>query len=82
MVWLGTRPWPQNCFANGMTLTGLSNRGLLAIAVLVGILWGLIVAERAIIHNARRETQLLLRSRDPMPAQYPQRPFTRPSNRG
>jgi hypothetical protein len=54
-----------------MTLTGLSNRGLLLIAMLVAILWGCIFAERAIVNNARRETETLLRSRGRVPVQYP-----------
>ncbi|MBI3698522.1 MAG: hypothetical protein HY238_27230 [Acidobacteria bacterium] len=65
-----------------MTLTGLSNRGLLVIAVLVGILWGLIFAERAIIRRAHRESQLLLRSRPSMPVQYAQPSLSRPLRRG
>ena len=50
-----------------MTLTGISNRGLLIITVLVAILWGCILAERAIVRQAREETELQLRSRGSVP---------------
>ncbi len=53
-----------------MTWTGISNRGLLVIASLVAILWGSIFVERAIIQQARRETELLLRSREPVRVKY------------
>ena len=53
-----------------MTLTGISNRGLLLIALLVGVLWGCILAERAIVSRARQETMLLLRLRNPVPVKY------------
>jgi len=65
-----------------MKLTGLSNHGLLIIAVLVAVLWGLILAERAIVRQAHQETLLLLRSRSPVPAQYQQPSFIRPLRRG
>ena len=45
-----------------MPLTGISNRGLALIAVLVVILWGCIFAERAIVRRAYEETQNVLRS--------------------
>lgn len=53
-----------------MTLTGISNRGLLLIALLVAVLWGCIVAERAIINQARRETEMFLHSRPVVPVKY------------
>lgn len=61
-----------------MTLTGISNRGLLLITVLVAMLWGCIFAERAIVNEARRETMMLLRSRGPVPVRYEQRDQKRP----
>ena len=45
-----------------MPLTGISNRGLALIALLVVILWGFIFAERAIVRQAYEETQTVLRS--------------------
>ncbi|HYM11688.1 MAG TPA: hypothetical protein VEU62_13215 [Bryobacterales bacterium] len=62
-----------------MTLTGISNRGLLVIALLVAVLWGCIVAEHAIISQARRETELFLRSRPVVPVKY-ERPSRRPGS--
>lgn len=56
-----------------MTLTGISNRGLLVIAFLVTILWGCIVVEHAIINEARRQTVEQLRSRQLVPARYENR---------
>ncbi len=50
-----------------MTLTGISNRGLLVITVLVAILWGCILAERAIVRHAREETELFLRFHGSVP---------------
>jgi hypothetical protein len=44
-----------------MTLTGISNRGLLLIAVLVGLLWGCILTERAIVRRASQQTEQFLR---------------------
>ena len=60
-----------------MTLTGISNRGLLLIALLVAILWGSILAERTIVSHAREQTESLLRSRRPTPAHYHLRPPVR-----
>lgn len=64
-----------------MTLTGISDRGLLLIALLVAVLWGCIVAEHAIISRARRETELFLHSRPVVPVKYelPARPQRSPS---
>lgn len=63
-----------------MTLTGISNRGLLVIALLVTVLWGCIVAEHAIVSQARRQTEMLLRSRPAIPAKY-RLPLCRPGSR-
>jgi hypothetical protein len=46
-----------------MRLTGISNRGLLVIALLVMCLWGIIFAERAIVRQAQREHLEFFRSR-------------------
>ncbi len=59
-----------------MTLTGISNRGLMVIAVLVAILWGCIFTEHALINEARSETQKVLRSRE-RPVKY-QKPLVHP----
>ena len=56
-----------------MRLFGISNHGLLAIAVLVAILWGCIFAERAIIRQAREETLMFLRSRGATPVKQEMR---------
>jgi hypothetical protein len=56
-----------------MRLTGISNRGLAVIAVLVAVLWGCIVAEKVIRRQAWEETVILLRSPGPFnraPASY------------
>lgn len=45
-----------------MPLTGISNRGLMLIATLVTILWGCLIAERAIVRQASQETDQVLRS--------------------
>ena len=45
-----------------MPLTGISNRGLMLIAALVAILWGCLIAERAIVRQASQETDQVLRS--------------------
>jgi len=58
-----------------MTLTGISNRGLAVIAILVAILWGCIFAERAMVQQARQETLKVLRSRE-RPVKY-QKPASR-----
>jgi hypothetical protein len=50
-----------------MAVTGISNRGLATIAVLVSILWGCIFAERAIVRRAYEETQEVLHSRPEIP---------------
>jgi hypothetical protein len=62
-------------------LLGITNRGLLTIAVLVSILWGCILAERAIVRRAYEETRHALRNtRHTIPAKAdgatprPQRP--------
>ena len=39
-----------------MPLFGISNRGLLLITFLVALLWGCILAERAIVSEARQAT--------------------------
>ncbi len=59
-----------------MTLTGISNRGIMVIAILVAILWGCIFAEHAVIQQARSETLKVLRSRE-RPVKY-QKPPLRP----
>ncbi len=46
-----------------MRLTGISNRGLLVITLLVICLWGIIFAERAIVRQAQREHLEFFRSR-------------------
>lgn len=45
-----------------MRLTGISNHGLLTIAVLVAILWSCIIAERAMVRRARQNLDQLLPS--------------------
>ena len=54
-----------------MRLTGISDRGLLVITLLVICLWGIIFAERAIVRQAQREQQEFFRSR---PISAPVRP--------
>lgn len=54
-----------------MRITGISNHGLAAIALLVAILWGCIFAERAIRRQAREQTLILLRSNRLLPTQAP-----------
>jgi hypothetical protein len=54
-----------------MRLTGISNRGLLVITLLVICLWGIIFAERAIVRQAQREHLEFFRSR---PATAPATP--------
>jgi hypothetical protein len=54
-----------------MKLTGISNRGLVVIGLLVMFLWGIIFAERAILRQAQREHQEFLRS---LPASAPVNP--------
>jgi hypothetical protein len=53
-----------------MTLTGISNRGLVVIAFLVAMLWSCILVERSILNKARRETIEQLRPRQFIPAKY------------
>lgn len=43
-------------------VTGISNRGLAIIALLVAVLWGCILTERTIRRQAREETLIMLRS--------------------
>ena len=58
-----------------MTLTGLSNRGLLMIALLVAALWGCILWARLIERRAYEETEVLFRSGASVrPASSPVRP--------
>jgi hypothetical protein len=63
-----------------MPLTGISNRGLALIAVLVVILWGCIFAERAIVRQAYEETQNVLRSQPEVRVKQ-QRPVALPPQR-
>lgn len=63
-----------------MPLTGISNRGLALIALLVVILWGCIFAERAIVRQAYEETQNVLRSQPVVPVKQ-QRPTPPPTQR-
>jgi hypothetical protein len=51
-----------------MKLTGISNRGLMVIGLLVVFLWGIIFAERAIVRQAQREHDQFMRS---LPATAP-----------
>ena len=61
-----------------MPLTGISNRGLILIAVLVALLWGCLLAERLIVRQASQETEVLLRSAERVrPASTEVRPVTR-----
>jgi hypothetical protein len=50
-----------------MNLFTISNRGLLVIAVLVAVLWGVIFAERAIKLQAQRDYQELMELVSPRP---------------
>jgi hypothetical protein len=59
-----------------VTLTGISNRGLLLIGILVAALWGCILAERAIVNQARQETILYLRA---VPVKYKKKHAPRPA---
>jgi hypothetical protein len=71
--------WHADCSFPGVTLTGISNRGLLLITVLVAILWGCIFAERTIVNEARRETMMVLRSSgQAVPVHYEERPQPKP----
>ena len=54
-----------------MKLTGISNRGLMVIGLLVVFLWGIIFAERAIVRQAQREHHEFLRS---LPTSAPANP--------
>jgi hypothetical protein len=63
-----------------MPLTGISNRGLALIALLVVVLWGCIFAERAIVRQAYEETQNVLRSQPVVPVKQ-QRPVGPPPQR-
>ena len=63
-----------------MPLTGISNRGMALIAVLVAILWGCIFAERAIVRRAYEETQDVLRSQPEVRVRQ-QRPAVPPPQR-
>ena len=63
-----------------MPLTGISNRGMALIAVLVIILWGCIFAERAIIRRAYEETQNVLRAQPEIRVKQ-QRPAVPPPQR-
>lgn len=53
-----------------MTITGISNRGLLLITILVTLLWGCVFAERAIVNKARHDRLEYLRWRGPGPVNY------------
>jgi hypothetical protein len=55
-----------------MNLFTISNRGLLVIAVLVAVLWGVIFAERAIKLQAQRDYQELMELVSPRPVQTEQ----------
>jgi hypothetical protein len=46
-----------------MKLTGISNRGLLVISLLVMCLWGIIFAERAIVRQAQQAHREFFESR-------------------
>ena len=54
-----------------MKLIGITNRGLAVIALLVGLLWGMIFAERALTYRAQRDYIELRRSTPPQP-EHPQ----------
>ncbi len=59
-----------------MALTGISNRGLLAIAFLVAILWGCILGARVTERRAIEETEALLRSGRKLQVAKPEKPTT------
>ena len=60
-----------------MRLTGISNKGLAVIGILVSILWGCILAERTIRRQAWEETVLMLRSSRTVPIRAPYGPQKR-----
>ncbi len=60
-----------------MRLIGITNRGLAVISVLVMVLWGLILAERSILRQARQDHYEFQRSHPiaapherPLPVEY------------
>jgi hypothetical protein len=64
--------------ALGMPIVKITSHGLRTIAVLVAILWGSIVLEKAMIRHARRDTARALdrlrdlrRKREAVPASFP-----------
>ena len=57
-----------------MRLTGISDRGLLIIALLVAVLWGCILGARVIERQALLETGQQLRPARPHPVSMPVKP--------
>ena len=64
-----------------MTLIGISNRGLLLIAILVGILWGCIFAERAIVAQALLETEQVRQGDRAAPVKHRRNEHPAPASR-
>lgn len=51
-----------------MKIFGITNRGLVVIALLVAVLWGVILTEHAILRSAQRDHEQFLRGLQPVPA--------------
>jgi len=54
-----------------MPLTGISNRGLVLIGMLVALLWGCILTERIVVRRAIEQTEHWLGSHPRGPASTP-----------
>ena len=63
-----------------MKLFGISNRGLAVIGILVLVLWGLILAERAVIRQARQDHYEFLLLHPNTPAALQPKPAVHPAD--
>lgn len=62
-----------------MKLFEISNRGLAVIGILVLVLWGLILAERAVIEQAREDHYEFLQSNPDTPTALRPQPSAHPT---
>ena len=62
-----------------MKLFGISNRGLAVIGILVLVLWGVILAERAVIQQAREDHHEFLQSHPNTPTALRPQPTVHPA---
>lgn len=61
-----------------MKIFGITNRGLVVIALLVAFLWGVILTEHAMLRSAQRDHENFMRGIEPLPAVTRPAPYETP----